>query len=87
MGDAAEGLVDAEARIQERLDELHQPRKKGPARVKDPVRERALESCRLAKAELERQLEATRHAVRRQQIEAAIAELDRRIAENRAVTV
>jgi cell fate (sporulation/competence/biofilm development) regulator YmcA (YheA/YmcA/DUF963 family) len=85
MGDAAEGLVDAESRIQERLDEL-QSRKKVPVRVKDADRERALESCRLAKAELERQLEVTRHPVRRQQIEAAIAELDRRIAENQAVS-
>ncbi len=85
MSDAAEGLVDAEARIQERLDEL-QPRKKTPGQAKDPDRERALESCRLAKAELERQLAVTRHEVRRHQIEAAIAELDRRIAENQAVS-
>ena len=84
MGDAAEGLVDAEARIQERLDEM-QPRKKSRGPARDPDRERAAESCRLAKAELERQLEVTRHPVRRQQIEAAIAELDRRIAENQAV--
>ncbi len=85
MPDAAEGLVDAEARIQERLDELKpQKRALGPAR--DPDRERVAESCRLAKRELERQLATTRHAIRRQQIEAAIAELDRRIAENQAVT-
>jgi hypothetical protein len=83
MGDAAEGLVDAEARIQERLDELQRPKKTKPP-VKDPDRVRVAESCRLAKAELERQLEATRHPVRRQQIEAAIEELDRRIAENAA---
>jgi hypothetical protein len=81
MSDAAEGLVDAESRIQERLDEL-QPRKLARGRAKDPDRERALESCRLAKAELERQLVATRHPVRRQQIQAAIEELDRRIAES-----
>jgi cell fate (sporulation/competence/biofilm development) regulator YmcA (YheA/YmcA/DUF963 family) len=85
MGDAAEGLVDAEARIQERLDELHAP-KKARVRIKDPDRERAAESCRLAKAELERQLEVTRHPVRRQQIQAAIAELERRIAENQEVS-
>ena len=85
MGDAAEGLVDAEARIQERFDDLQAP-KKTRVRVKDPDRERAVESCRLAKAELERQLEVTRHPVRRQQIQAAIAELDRRIAESQAVT-
>ena len=85
MGDAAEGLVDAEARIQERLDEL-QSRKKAPARLKNPDRESAVESCRLAKAELERQLEGTRNVVRRQQIQAAIAELERRIAENQVVS-
>jgi hypothetical protein len=84
MPDAAD-LVDAEARIQERLDEM-QPRKQPRGRAKDPDRERAVESCRLAKAELERQLVATRHPIRRQQIEAAIAELDRRMAENRAVS-
>lgn len=83
MGDAAEGLIDAEARIQERLDELQRPKKIRPV-VKDPDRVRKAESFRLAKAELERQLAATRHAVRRQQIEAAIEELDRRIAENAA---
>ncbi len=84
MPDAAEGLVDAPARIQERLDELQSQKKaRGPAR--DPDRERVIESCRLAKAELERQLGASVHPIRRQQIEAAIAELDRRIAENQAV--
>lgn len=85
MGDAAEGLIDAESRIQERLDEM-QPRKKARAPVKDPERARAAESCRLAKAELERQLKLTRQAVRRQQIQLAIAELDRRIAEQSGVT-
>ncbi len=80
MGDAAEGLVDAEARIQERLDDVQTRRKSRPP-IKDPDRVRAAESCRLARAELERQLTNTRHAVRRQQIELAIAELDRRIAE------
>ncbi len=84
MGDAAEGLVDAEARIQERLDEM-QSRKKPRGPVRDASREQAIESYRLAKAELERQLKATSHPIRRQQIEAAIAELDRRIAETQAV--
>ena len=83
MGDAAEGLVDAEARIQERLDELQRP-KKPRAPVKDPDKVRELESYRLAKAELERQLQVTSHPVRRKQIEAAIEELDRRLAEHAA---
>ncbi len=84
MSDAAEGLVDAESRIQERQEELQSRKKfRGPAR--NPDREQALESYRLAKAELERQLAATRHPVRRQQIEAAIAEIERRMAENQEV--
>jgi hypothetical protein len=41
---------------------------------------RELESLRLAKAELERQAAATAHPVRRQQIQAAIAEIDKRLA-------
>jgi hypothetical protein len=86
MGDAAEGLVDAEARIQERLDDLL-PRKRARVQMTDPDRARAIESCRLAKAELERQLVATRHPIRRQQIEAAIAELERRIAGDVGVAV
>jgi hypothetical protein len=81
MGDAAEGLIDAEARIQERLDEM-QPRRKaaGPRQIPDCLR--AIESCRLAKAELERQFAATPHEVRRRQIGLAIVELDRRMAEH-----
>jgi hypothetical protein len=86
MSDAAEGLVDADARIQERIDEREQQKKhrRAPA-VKDPDRARRLESFRLAKTELERQLARPTHAVRRKQIEEAIAEIDRRIAEMPAV--
>ncbi len=81
MGDAAEGLVDANSRLQERIDEREQERKRRPMPVKDPERVRKLESFRLAKAELQRQLDATQHAVRREQIGQALAELDRRIEE------
>ena len=49
-----------------------------PAANPDKVRE--LESLRLARAELERQAAATAHPVRRQQIQAAIAEIDKRLA-------
>ena len=49
-----------------------------PAANPDKVRE--LESLRLAKAELERQAAATAHPVRKQQIQAAIAEIDKRLA-------
>ena len=45
----------------------------------DPERTRALESLRLAKAELQRQATATTHPVRKQQIQAALAEIDKRL--------
>jgi hypothetical protein len=80
MGDGAEGLVDAQARIQDRLDELEQRQVRRPHVVKDPEREQRLQSLRLARIELERQSCVTRHPVRRQQLSEAIAEIDRRIA-------
>ncbi len=82
MGDAAEGLIDADARLQERIEELEESRKaakdKGP-RV-DPEHQRAVESLQLARTELERQLERTTHPTRRDQIGQAVAEIDRRLA-------
>lgn len=81
MGDSGEGLVDAEARIQERMEEREADRKRrgttGPA---NPERARELESLRLAKANLERQAATTEHPVRKQQIQLAIAEIDKRLA-------
>jgi hypothetical protein len=86
MPDAAEGLVDAEARIQDRLEERAQEQKKSRgAPVKNQEQIRQLQSFRLAKTELERQLVNTTHAVRRDQIAQAMAELDRRIAQLAAV--
>jgi hypothetical protein len=83
MGDAGEGLIDAEARLQERMDELEESRKvtrdKGPK--VDPEQVRQVESLRLAKIELQRQAEATTHPVRKDQIGHAIAEIDRRLSE------
>ncbi|MGH9311473.1 MAG: hypothetical protein ACRD1U_18990 [Vicinamibacterales bacterium] len=81
MGDSGEGLVDADARIQERIEERESERKRrGAAQpAVNPERVRELESLRLAKAELERQATATTHPVRKQQIQAAIAELDKRL--------
>jgi hypothetical protein len=81
MGDGAEGLVDAQARIQDRLDELEQRRVSRARVVKDPEREQRLQSLRLARAELERQQVATTHPVRRDQLAQALAEIGRRIAE------
>ncbi len=85
MGDAGEGLIDADSRIQERMEELERERAKSKAReVRDPERAQALESLRLARTELERQLAATTHDGRRAQIEQAIAEIDRRMAQTTA---
>lgn len=82
MGDAAEGLIDADARIQERMEELEQERlHKRVGAVRDPELQRALESLRLARLELERQLAATAHEARRAQIGHAIDEIDRRMAD------
>ena len=82
MGDAGEGLIDADARIQERMEELERERttiRKVDAR--NPEQVRALESLRLARTELGRQLEATAHEQRRAQIAQAIEEVDRRMKE------
>jgi hypothetical protein len=81
MGDAGEGLIDADARIQERMDELEQERRKSKmgALQGDPEKARQLESHRLARTELQRQLESTTHQARKQQLTQAIAELDKRI--------
>ncbi len=81
MGDSGEGLIDAEARIQERIDDI--AREKSLARSsdgRDPELRYALESLRLARRELEGQLEATTHERRRAQISQAIEEVDRRAA-------
>jgi hypothetical protein len=81
MSDAGEGLVDAESRLQEQLDAReHEKRRRGAAPVVDPEKHRAVESLRLARTELSRQLEGTTHPVRREQIGEAMKEIDRRIA-------
>jgi hypothetical protein len=85
MGDAGEGLIDADARIQERMEELERERKQQNSRtVKNPEQLHALESLRLARTELERQLEATTNDRRRTQIMQAIEEIDRRMAETKS---
>ena len=85
MGDAGEGLIDADARIQERMEELERERQQQGARpVQNPEQVQALESLRLARTELERQLEATTNDRRRTQIMQAIEEIDRRMAETKS---
>ena len=82
MGDAGEGLIDQDSRIQERMEELERERatRRAPS-VRDPELVRALESLRLARTELEAQLAATTHERRRAQIAQAIEEITRRMAE------
>ena len=82
MGDSGEGLVDAEARIQEQIEEREAERRRrsGGGPKIDPEKVREIESLRLAKSNLERQAEATAHPVRKQQIKLAIAEIDKRLA-------
>jgi len=86
MGDSGEGLIDAEGRIQERMEELERERAQQHAgkAVRDPEKVRALESLRLARTELDRQLAATTNERRRAQITQAIAEIDRRMKETSA---
>ena len=82
MGDAGEGLIDQDSRIQERMEELERERAtRRSGGVRDPEQARALESLRLARTELEAQLAATTHERRRAQIGQAIDEIDRRMAE------
>ena len=83
MGDAGEGLVDAESRLAERMEEREQEKRKArqTAKSADPERARQLESLRLARTEMQRQLDVTTHEARKQQLGQAIAELDRRIKE------
>jgi hypothetical protein len=82
MGDAGEGLIDADARIQERMEELQVARAQArrPA-VRNPEQVRAVESLKLARTDMARQLEATTHEGRIAQIKQALSALDRQIAE------
>jgi hypothetical protein len=80
MSDAGEGLIDADSRIQERMDELARAREeKRNAVVIDPEAARELESLRLARTELQRQYENATHPNRRAQLAQAIKDLDLRI--------
>jgi len=85
MSDAGEGLIDADARIQERMEELERDRQQSKKKdTRDPEKVRTLESLRLARTELDRQLQATQHAGRRAQLSQAIGEVERRMAETSA---
>lgn len=80
MSDSGEGLVDAEARLQEQIDAREEERKRrASAGVKDPERVRERESLRLAIAQLEQQLEVTQSDTRRNQIQLALKDLRDRL--------
>jgi glutathione S-transferase len=82
MGDAGEGLIDADTRLQERMDELEEERKaaRNKRPQEDPERARQRESLKLARTELQQQLERTEHPARRTQIGQAVGEIDKRLA-------
>jgi len=64
------------------MEELERERQRTHTKApKDPEKVRALESLRLARTELERQLEATTHERRRAQIAEALEEIGRRMAQ------
>jgi hypothetical protein len=87
MGDAGEGLIDADSRIQERLEDLEREReeRRNPV-VKNPENMREVESLRLARVELERQLASTTHERRRAMLTQALSEVDARLAAAKAKT-
>ena len=81
MGDSGEGLVDAEAKIQERMEELERSRELAlRPKVRQPEEARKIESLKLARTELSRQLEGATHQARKVQLSNTISEIDRQIA-------
>jgi hypothetical protein len=70
------------------MEEIQDSRRKiqqGESRP-DPERIRALESLRLARIDLERQLSMTAHEVRRRHLMTALAEVDRRLSDLRTAS-
>jgi chromosome segregation ATPase len=80
MGDSGEGLIDNEARIQERMEELQQNRAQArKPTVKNAQLKQQIESLQLARKEMARSRENATHESRRAQLTAALADIDRRI--------
>jgi hypothetical protein len=79
MGDAGEGLIDAEDRFQQWVAEREQQKQRKGVASADPERERKLNSLRLAKAELERQRAVTQSPIRQKQIVQALEDLELQI--------
>ena len=85
MGDAGEGLVDAQARIEKRMDELERARAaRSKAPPRDPAAASRVESLRLARVDLQRQADATTHPTLQAIRVQALADLDRQLAEAQA---
>lgn len=81
MGDSGEGLVDAEARIQERMEQLEAEKRQraaGPSQI-DPDKAREVQSLKLARLNLEQQVASASHPIRKQQVQLAIEEIDKRL--------
>jgi hypothetical protein len=82
MGDSGEGLIDNEGRIQERMEELEHNRQRArKAESENPELARKLESLQLARTEVVHALERVTHPARKAQLTAALADIDKRIAE------
>ena len=84
MGDAGEGLVDAEAKAAERMAEREAEKKsrlERNATKVDPNHDRMVRSLQLARAELQRQQEQTQNERRKEQIRQALADIDQKLAQ------
>jgi len=81
LGDSGEGLVDAEARIQERMEQLEADKRQrtGGKPAIDPEKAREVQSLKLARLNLEQQVAGASHPVRKQQLQLAMAEIDKRL--------
>jgi hypothetical protein len=81
MSDAGEALIDADARIQERMEELERERTRRRGReTRNPAQVQEIESLKLARIALERQLAAAVHDSHRTQLTQAIEEVGRRMS-------
>ena len=82
MGDAGEGLIDADARIQERMEELERERSASSTARPCAIRRRCRRSSRCGSRapSSSGSSAATTNERRRAQIAQAIEEIDRRMA-------
>ncbi len=83
MGDSGEGLVDASSRLAERMEQMEEERllAKAPPPTIDPERARLRESLRLTLHDIRRQIEATANPIRKGQLQSALPDIEKRLAE------